>query len=76
MQKDYEIFIEDLQEKTFHQKGEIPRENMKFEREGGKYASWRWQAFGEICRHHENAWEMCECILGAFPKRCCQETEP
>ena len=37
MQKDYEIFIEDLQEKIY-QKGEIPRENMKFEREGGKYA--------------------------------------
>lgn len=30
MQKDYEIFIEDLQEKIY-QKGEIPRENMKFE---------------------------------------------
>ena len=28
MQKDYEIFIEDLQEKIY-QKGEIPRENMK-----------------------------------------------
>ena len=57
MQKDYEIFIEDLQEKIY-QKGEIPRENMKFEREGGKYAIGGDRLLVKFAEH-EDAWEMC-----------------
>lgn len=37
MQKDYEVFVEKLEAGIYEATG-IPRENIHFEKEGGKYA--------------------------------------
>ena len=57
MQKDYEVFVEKLEAGIYEATG-IPRENIHFEKEGGKYAPVGDRLLVKFAEH-EDAWEVC-----------------
>lgn len=57
MQKDYEVFVEKLETGIYEATG-IPRENIHFEKEGGKYAPVGDRLLVKFAEH-EDAWEVC-----------------
>ena len=57
MQKSYETFIEELKS-GIHEATGIVRENMHFEKEGGKYAPVGDRLLVKFAEH-EDAWEVC-----------------
>ena len=57
MQKDYEVLVEKLEAGIYEATG-IPRENIHFEKEGGKYAPVGDRLLVKFAEH-EDAWEVC-----------------
>lgn len=71
MQKSYETFIEELKS-GIHEATGIVRENMHFEKEGGKYAPVGDRLLVKFAEH-EDAWKYAACIPGNFTEIMRQE---
>ena len=57
MQKDYETFVEKLEIGIYEATG-IPRENISFEKEGGRFAPVGDRLLVKFAEH-DDAWEVC-----------------
>ena len=57
MQKDYETFVEKLEIGIYEATG-IPRENISFEKEGGRFAPVGDRLLVKFVEH-DDAWEVC-----------------